>query len=564
MSAAAVRAQGARERSSLAIGRLASSSLAVMTGLYALAFAVRLWVVGLVSFPVTEGSAYYLAVARNVVGGRGLVIDALWSYATPPLTLPRPAFELWQPLATFIAAVPMALTSPDLRAAQLAFAALGALLAPLTWLVARDTARRLELPDRRLWFVSAGAGLLAAVCGPLLFATAVPDSTLPFTVLAVAACVVLPAAVSGDRRALVGLGVLLGLAYLTRMEAIWLGVTFVLVLMASRADLRTVARRSLGVAAAAALVALPWWLRNVSVFGSPFPAQVTDNLFLTRNEQIFAYLDRPTLAEFLRQGAAQIVANIGQALWHQAVNVLLVPAAPIIVVAVLTLLIATWRRRRHPATLSTRSPGLMTGALAALLISGSLTYLVTALLFPVATLWGTFEHAAGPLLVGLIVTAVIGGDAFVAWLVARRHWSRENGWLAPAALIAMTLPLALLQVRGAEREASVDQSTMAAVAGALPTALTQAGVSPASPIITDKPIWLSDALNRATLALPDESAESVLALARAFGASTVAVVDVRGRYPQALLAADATCFTPLDSSSTGGAVVFVIDKECLT
>ena len=42
--------------------------------------------------------------------GRGPVIDAIWSYATPPFTLPgKPAFELWQPMASFIAALPMPL-----------------------------------------------------------------------------------------------------------------------------------------------------------------------------------------------------------------------------------------------------------------------------------------------------------------------------------------------------------------------------------------------------------------------------------------------------------------------
>ena len=70
--------------------------------------------------------------------------------------------------------------------AQFAGLLLGALLAPMAWLVARDTARRIGLPERRAWFVSIGAGVLAAVMGPFLLSTAVPDSSLTFTVLAVA------------------------------------------------------------------------------------------------------------------------------------------------------------------------------------------------------------------------------------------------------------------------------------------------------------------------------------------------------------------------------------------
>ena len=36
--------------------------------------------------------------ARNLLEGRGLVSDALWSFQTPPLVFPRPAFEVWLPL----------------------------------------------------------------------------------------------------------------------------------------------------------------------------------------------------------------------------------------------------------------------------------------------------------------------------------------------------------------------------------------------------------------------------------------------------------------------------------
>lgn len=94
------------------------------------------------------------------------MIDSIWSYSTPPLILPRPAFELWQPMATFVAALPMALTnSLGFDAAQLGGVLLGSLLAPLAWLVARDTARRIELPERRAWFVAVGAGVLTAVAG---------------------------------------------------------------------------------------------------------------------------------------------------------------------------------------------------------------------------------------------------------------------------------------------------------------------------------------------------------------------------------------------------------------
>ena len=69
-------------------------------------------------FPKPEDTAYYVGVARNLLEGRGLVSDALWSYETPPLVFPRPAFEVWLPLPTFLAAIPMALAGATFAAAQ--------------------------------------------------------------------------------------------------------------------------------------------------------------------------------------------------------------------------------------------------------------------------------------------------------------------------------------------------------------------------------------------------------------------------------------------------------------
>ena len=66
-------------------------------------------------FPTPEDMAYYVGVARNLVEGRGLVADAIWSFGTPPLAFPRPAFEVWLPLPSFLAAIPMALFGDDVR-----------------------------------------------------------------------------------------------------------------------------------------------------------------------------------------------------------------------------------------------------------------------------------------------------------------------------------------------------------------------------------------------------------------------------------------------------------------
>ena len=103
-----------------------SKTLLTVGGLFLVALAARAMVALAVPFPASEDSAYYVGVARNLLEGRGLVSDAMWSYATPPLVLPKPAFELWMPIATFVAAIPMALFGTHLWRGQLGSVLLGA------------------------------------------------------------------------------------------------------------------------------------------------------------------------------------------------------------------------------------------------------------------------------------------------------------------------------------------------------------------------------------------------------------------------------------------------------
>ena len=189
------------------------------------------------------------------------------------------------------------------------------------------------------------------------------------------------------------------------------------------------------VAVIGALVVLPWWARNYAAFGTPMPGQLADNAFLTSNEQIFAWTDQPTLAGFLAQGPATILGNIAAAFWHNAVTVLLVPGNVIVVGALLTIALG-WRRRRAVSG----SP------LVALLVYGAICFVVTSVVFPVATLWGTFEHASGPLLVAFVVLAVVGADAFVARVRQWRNWPRPNAGMAPAALAGVVGAISVVMI----------------------------------------------------------------------------------------------------------------------
>ncbi len=127
---------------------------AVVTALliFAIALVARAYFAAQIVFPKPEDTAYYVGVARNLLEGRGLVSDALWSYQTPPLVFPRPAFEVWLPLPTFLAAIPMAIFGTTFAAAQVSSVLVGAVVPVLAWRLALDVAAERGLNvERTRW-----------------------------------------------------------------------------------------------------------------------------------------------------------------------------------------------------------------------------------------------------------------------------------------------------------------------------------------------------------------------------------------------------------------------------
>ena len=528
----------------------------VGAALVGLAVVARAVAVSQVTAVPTVDSAYYVGVAGRLASGQGLTADVLWTYASPPLALPQPAFALWMPLASLLAAIPMILGgTTSLLAAQLAMIVVGAALAPLTWYVADQAAAANGLTGRRRVTVALGSGLVAALFGPFLVAVTGPDSTVPFAVLAVAACCAMPRALdaASGRRWGVALGALLGLAYLARQEAIWLGLTYLLLLLpelrrhASGERAAWLARTLGPVVVAGAVVVTPWLVRQALVFGSPFPGQAIGNLWFTRNQDVFAFAQPPTMAAFLAQGPLVIGEHIVAGLWHQLVDVLLLPTLP---VGVFGLLGLAW---------AWRTPALRTAtALRALTLAAILTFLATGLLFPVATLAGTYLHASGPALVALVVVAALATDRVVAAIGAWRGWDKQNAWLAPLVTLAVALPLTGLEVwltgSFAADQAARESAAATALAGQLPA---QAG---GPVIISDEPIGFGLATGRPTLILPDEAPADVLRLARQFGARAVLIFGEVARTAPGF--DGAACFTPgtLPAAAGSHARLYLIDR----
>jgi len=534
--------------------------------IFAIALLVRLWAAGQVPFPIPEDTAYYWGVARNLAEGRGLVSDALWSYATPardPVTgvpgffFPRPAFEIWLPLPSLLGLVPMLAGGSTSYAMTLPVAAaLGALVPVAAWRIAADVAEERGLGAERARTLALGAGLAAAVALPLVLPSAHLDSTNAFALPALLACLLMARLVRRpperllDAR-LVALGLAIGAAGLARNEAAWVGLAWAAVAFAAwrRAGFGPVVRAIAVPALIAVAVMAPWLARDWLVFGSPLPGQAITNAWAITGNEIFAWQDPATAADYLALGPAVWLQHRVDGFLHDLLDVLLVPGAPIAVVGLVAL---PWTARL--------------GALRPLLVLALVIFFVTTLVFPVQTRWGTFLHASVPAAVLLVVAGLAGLDEGLAWVGRRRGWTRPVAWLAPlfAAFGAL-----LFMVPGVIAYGAQARGTEAAYRD-LGRRMAAAGVTldGAAPVIANHPIWLAEVHRVSALALPDEPVASVVDLARTFGAQVVILDGDHGGWPGRLASdPDASCLEPVALSppvndATGGDDIRVFRVAC--
>jgi hypothetical protein len=513
----------------------------VVTGLliFLVALLVRAYFAAQIVFPKPEDTAYYVGVARNLLEGRGLVSDALWSYQTPPLIFPRPAFEVWLPLPTFLAAVPMALFGLTLPAAQVSSVMVGALVPVLSWRLALDVAKEREVAIERARWIGIGTGLTTAVYLPLLLSSALPDSTMPFTVIVLGACLLMTRLVRDPRGAaltdprLLALGALIGLGALTRNETVWLAVIWAAMAWLMVRGSAVLRLRLIGVAAIVALLIFaPWAYRDLVALGSPLPGQAVTNALYLSGFDIFAWNHPPTLARHLAIGPAALIELRVAGLTHNLLNVLVFLGIPVSVIGLVAL---PWQAR-----------GV---ALRPLLWISLIMFFVTSLLFPAATQWGTFLHAAGPVHVLLVISAVLAIDGGLARLGRRMEWTNPIAWLGTALGVGASLlfSFALLPSFGAGSHGTQD---LYAELGARMAAIDRPLDSTAGPVITNFPIWMAEAERISSLALPDESPEDVLDLARHFpGTHLLVLISPQGKHwPGDLVKGvpGSECFRPVD------------------
>ena len=481
-----------------------------------------------------------------------------------------------------------------------------------------------------------GSGLTAAVYLPLVLASVQPDSTMPFAALVLVACLLMTRLsrrlnieglrregmdafidrtirdVEGRSRVRVTLGIVLALAALTRNEAIWLALTFLVIEWSSVRRAYSNPSDRLGawginvipVALVAILSFAPWAFRDWIEFGSPLPGQALTNALSLDGRDIFAWQDPPTLARYLGAGLGTLLQLRWDGIVHNVVSVLLLLGVPLSVVGLIGLpSVAAARAKgassaasvvpasgpsvgrvgrpappRSPPSRSPRRsprrspqprlprppPGRRCSRSTPFDRSSSSRSSRSSsrrCVFPVSTTWGTFLHAAGAIHVLLVISALLGLDWLIGWVGRRRGWTNPVAWLGPAFAIAGCLLFSA--VAAADRRPGRSRHRRPVRRHRLRLLPRRRGCATGSggpgvdlatepgPVITDFPIWFAEATRHHAIALPNESPESILDLARTFDPpARILVVGAgnTGVWPAAILtgAPGTDCFVPIE------------------
>ncbi len=387
--------------------------------LYAFALLVRLGLIAAFPHPAYVDSYYYVNVAQALQAGHGLNIDFIWAFvdvggrlpANPHLPIPSNAH--WMPLASLVQVPFLALFGSASWAPQVPFALFGALAAPLTWAIAREAGASRS--------VQLGAGLLGAVPAGATIFMSQPDNFGLYEVLGAAALWLTARGLRGDSRGFALAGLLVGFATLARNDGVLIGLVVALAFFWDRwrAWRSGGGRRpaipfwsAVACAALFAVVMVPWYARELAVFGSISPSSSSGRILFIRDFAEMNSITTPTtLAYFLGQGIGPLVTSRVLGLVAAAANF-----AVIICSLVLApfLVVGAWRRRRS-------------GDFGPFLVYFAVLFAFSALVSAVHVPYGTFLHSAVALAPHTYVLALEGVVAAVGWVARRRRsWHEEQ------------------------------------------------------------------------------------------------------------------------------------------
>jgi hypothetical protein len=472
----------------------------ICLGLFAAALATRLVMAAQLPFPPLDDPAFYIQTARNLVGGRGLVIDVVYNFWVPFNSVTHPSHDYWMPLTTLVMAGFMRVLGDTLLAAQALGILASALLPVVTYLIGRRV-----WPHEYRWSVLAA---LLIVPGAIpLYQAAAADSMALYTLLGTAALAAGAIAIDHRRILWAGIaGILCGLSYLTRSHGSLIPIAIALAGIGCLwHERRTLIKLLLAGALGYFSVALPWWLRNQIVFGTAQPIPLAALAFAVSGSEWYNYGLLPSWTTAAAHGWGTLIGLRLGAMAHN-LGVALLVTFPYGIIGL-------------PVGLFNRRMVFRVFALYTLLLFCGVSWLI-----PTSSQTGSFYHSAGI----LIPWAALGFVMAIKQLVQIR---RARLALATyAAALGLVIGQSFLAWPGIAADSQVNRSQFQAIADWL-----QRNVPPGEPIITTQANTLNYATGHPALTLPTIQDVSVLRqLADRYGVRYVVITERSGLYPKAL------------------------------
>jgi len=431
--------------------------MAVPVLLFVIALAVRVAVALLFVDPAYPDALYYANLGRELAAGGGFSVDYIWNFVEVGGRLPEegvlpiPSNAHWMPLAAVVQVPFIWALGPTPVASALPFWLAAAATASLTWFIARDAGM--------LSWQGAAAGLLVAVPAGVTPFLGQPDNFAIFMLLGALALWLCARGLRGHRGSFAAGGLVVGLAFLSRNDGLLLGLPFALVFLHDLLRRPRLSRvgwwPAIACAAGFVLVAAPWLLRQLEVFGSLSPSSAGGRILLiTEYRELYSVSSETTLEAFLGQGLGNLVGSRLEGLWDA---LLIFVASPMLVLLVPLLLVGIW--------VSRRSPDFVPWYVYAVAL-----FLFTALVSAVHVPFGTFIHSAVALLPHAYLLVMVGIAAAVGWIAARRsNWdapraSRNIGFMIVGVVMAVTVLATLATVDAWKRERDARTEVLAALA----------------------------------------------------------------------------------------------------
>ena len=357
-------------------------------------------------------ASYYYAMGKQIAAGKGGSEPFIWNYLANPVSIPAVSFTYWMPFTAILAAFGMILVhSTAYWAARLPFILLAGFIPVISVFFASGCTK-----DKYLQIMSAIFGILSAYY--LVYQT-ISETFVPYIVLGGLFLILLQKIFSNINHTrwffYFLLGITAGALHLTRADGVlWVitaGFVILFLLLKAKIPLKKSIGDLLLIVLGYFVVMSPWYIRNLSIFGSLFPNGSNLAILFTQYDDIFTFsAAKINLAAFLSTGAADILSVRLNSMWSNIKN-LIGTAGEIILFPFIA--VAFWKLRKNRLTQF------------ALLMLLEI-FILMSLVFSFAGARGGFIHSVSSLQCYFWGIAPIGFEEVIRKLATKRKWKVER------------------------------------------------------------------------------------------------------------------------------------------